>query len=391
MLLGTEIGAALTALEPLGIDMLGLNCATGPGEMSEHLRYLAAHSRIPISCEPNAGLPVLASDGASYPLTPEQLADAHDRFIREFGLSLVGGCCGTTPEHIAVLAGRVAGREPGRQAQAAARARRGLALPARAVPAGHRVPDDRRADERQRVQGVPRGHARGQVRGLRGDRPGADQGRRSPARRVRGLRGPGRRRGHARGRRPVRHRGHAAAGARLDRDRGDRGRARDDRRPLGHQLGQLRGRRRAGLADRPGHAARARARRRRDRADHRRAGPGADRRMEGRHRRAADRGSDRELGDAGRGHHRRLPDVPDRHRPGGDAARRDRDHRGDRRAEAPSSGGADDAGRLERLVRAQARRPRRAELRLPGRMRPRRAGLGHRARGADHADRADTR
>ncbi len=110
MLLGSEIAAALTALEPLGIDMIGLNCATGPGEMSEHLRYLAAHSRIPISCEPNAGLPVLTADGARYPLTPDQLADAHDRFTREFGLSLVGGCCGTTPEHIAALAQRVAGR-----------------------------------------------------------------------------------------------------------------------------------------------------------------------------------------------------------------------------------------------------------------------------------------
>ena len=110
MLLGSEIAAALTALEPLGIDMIGLNCATGPGEMSEHLRYLAAHARIPISCEPNAGLPVLTSDGARYPLTPAQLADAHDRFTREFGLSLVGGCCGTTPEHIAALADRMAGR-----------------------------------------------------------------------------------------------------------------------------------------------------------------------------------------------------------------------------------------------------------------------------------------
>src|SRR5437764_4025979 len=115
MLLGTEIGAALTALEPLGIDMIGLNCATGPGEMSEHLRYLAAHARIPISCEPNAGLPVLTSDGASYPLTPVQLADAHDRFTREFGLSLAGGCCGTTPEHIAVLAARLAGAAPTRR------------------------------------------------------------------------------------------------------------------------------------------------------------------------------------------------------------------------------------------------------------------------------------
>src|SRR5215831_12833703 len=103
MLLGSEIGAALTALEPLGIDLIGLNCATGPDEMSEHLRYLAANSRIPISCEPNAGLPELTSHGAHYPLTPDQLADAHDRFTREFGLSLVGGCCGTTPRHIAAL------------------------------------------------------------------------------------------------------------------------------------------------------------------------------------------------------------------------------------------------------------------------------------------------
>src|SRR6266852_9845156 len=78
--------------------------------MGEHLRHLAGHSRIPLSCMPNAGLPVLTSDGASYPLTPAQLADAHERFTREFGLSLVGGCCGTTPEHIAVLADWVAGR-----------------------------------------------------------------------------------------------------------------------------------------------------------------------------------------------------------------------------------------------------------------------------------------
>jgi 5-methyltetrahydrofolate--homocysteine methyltransferase len=113
MLLGSEIGAALTALEPLGIDMIGLNCATGPGEMSEHLRYLAAHSRIPVSCEPNAGLPELTSDGAYYPLTPDELAQAHERFVSEFGLSLVGGCCGTTPAHVAALVGRLGTRRPG--------------------------------------------------------------------------------------------------------------------------------------------------------------------------------------------------------------------------------------------------------------------------------------
>ena len=107
MLLGSEIGAALTALEPLGIDMIGLNCATGPAEMSEHLRYVARHSRVPLSCMPNAGLPVLGKNGAHYPLTPGELADAHETFVGEYGLSLVGGCCGTTPEHLRQVVERV--------------------------------------------------------------------------------------------------------------------------------------------------------------------------------------------------------------------------------------------------------------------------------------------
>jgi 5-methyltetrahydrofolate--homocysteine methyltransferase len=115
MLLGSEIGAALTALEPLGIDVIGLNCATGPGEMSEHLRYLSRHAQIPLSCMPNAGLPELTSHGARYPLTPRELADAHDTFTAEFGLSLVGGCCGTTPEHLAAVVDRVQGRAPARR------------------------------------------------------------------------------------------------------------------------------------------------------------------------------------------------------------------------------------------------------------------------------------
>src|SRR5712691_9202174 len=117
MLLGTEIGAALTALEPLGIDLIGLNCATGPSEMSEHLRYLAAHARMPLSCMPNAGLPELTSDGAYYPVTPDELASAHEVFAGEFGLALAGGCCGTTPEHLAAVVTRLrdrplAGRRP---------------------------------------------------------------------------------------------------------------------------------------------------------------------------------------------------------------------------------------------------------------------------------------
>ncbi len=112
MLLGSEIGAALTVLEPLGVDAIGLNCATGPAEMSEHLRHLARNARVAIGCMPNAGLPELTPDGARYPLSPEGFTDALDAYVGEFGLNLVGGCCGTTPEHIRQLAQRVAGRTP---------------------------------------------------------------------------------------------------------------------------------------------------------------------------------------------------------------------------------------------------------------------------------------
>lgn len=111
MLLGSEIGAALTALEPLGIDTIGLNCSTGPAEMSEHLRYLSRHARVALSCMPNAGLPILGKDGAHFPLDPEGLADAQEAFVREYGLSLVGGCCGTTPEHLRQVVERVRGHE----------------------------------------------------------------------------------------------------------------------------------------------------------------------------------------------------------------------------------------------------------------------------------------
>ncbi|ROR37308.1 methionine synthase [Kitasatospora cineracea] len=124
MLLGSEIGAALTALEPLGIDFIGLNCATGPEEYSEHLRYLAKNAKVGLSCMPNAGLPVLTKDGSHYPLSPEELADAHEGFVRDYGLALVGGCCGTTPEHLRQVVERVQGlpitaRNPRPEASAA--------------------------------------------------------------------------------------------------------------------------------------------------------------------------------------------------------------------------------------------------------------------------------
>ena len=109
MLMGSEIAAALTALEPLGIDMIGLNCATGPEEMSEHLRHLSKFAHVPVMCMPNAGLPVLTATGASYPLTPGELATAHEQFVKEFGLGLVGGCCGTTPAHLRAVVERLGG------------------------------------------------------------------------------------------------------------------------------------------------------------------------------------------------------------------------------------------------------------------------------------------
>jgi len=112
MLLGSEIGAALTALEPLGVDLLGLNCATGPADMTEHLRYLSQHARVGLSVMPNAGIAELGPAGAVYPLTPDELAEAMRRFALDYGAVLVGGCCGTTPEHIRRVVEAVAGLAP---------------------------------------------------------------------------------------------------------------------------------------------------------------------------------------------------------------------------------------------------------------------------------------
>ncbi|MFM5905762.1 MAG: methionine synthase, partial [Micrococcales bacterium] len=114
MLMGSEIGAALTTLSALGVDAIGLNCATGPAEMSEHLRYLSKFSELPLVVMPNAGLPVLGPHGAHYPLTPSELATAQLQFVRDYGAGLVGGCCGTTPAHIAELARTITGVKPNR-------------------------------------------------------------------------------------------------------------------------------------------------------------------------------------------------------------------------------------------------------------------------------------
>jgi len=112
MLIGSEIGAALVAIDAMKADVIGLNCATGPREMTEHLRHLQANSRMPISCLPNAGLPSIVDGRTHYDLGPDELAEHHARFITEVGVSVVGGCCGTTPEHLQAVVERCASLVP---------------------------------------------------------------------------------------------------------------------------------------------------------------------------------------------------------------------------------------------------------------------------------------
>src|SRR5689334_22558400 len=111
MLLGTDIAASLTTLERMPIDVVGLNCSTGPEHMREPIRYLAENSTLPVSCIPNAGLPLNVDGQAVYPLEPEPFANELAEFVIKHGVSTVGGCCGTTPEHLKLLVERVGGRK----------------------------------------------------------------------------------------------------------------------------------------------------------------------------------------------------------------------------------------------------------------------------------------
>src|ERR1700722_15060052 len=115
MLPGTEIGAALTALEAMRPDVIGLNCATGPAEMGEAVRHLAGHSRLPVAVQPNAGLPSVVDGAMHYDLTPEGLADHLERFVTELGVNVIGGCCGTTPEQLRAVVERCRNLTPHRR------------------------------------------------------------------------------------------------------------------------------------------------------------------------------------------------------------------------------------------------------------------------------------
>ena len=104
MLLGTDIASSLTTLQAMRVDVIGLNCSTGPEHMREPVRFLTEHGTVPISVIPNAGLPLNTGTGeAVYPLEPAPMAEMLREFVTEFGVRIVGGCCGTTPEHLASI------------------------------------------------------------------------------------------------------------------------------------------------------------------------------------------------------------------------------------------------------------------------------------------------
>jgi len=113
MLVGTEIGAAVTTMEPFPLFAFGMNCATGPEDMREHVRYLGHYSPFPISIQPNAGMPDNINGQTVYPLTPEELARAHYDFITKNGVEIVGGCCGSEPEHLKAVVEAVSHLKPG--------------------------------------------------------------------------------------------------------------------------------------------------------------------------------------------------------------------------------------------------------------------------------------
>src|SRR6185503_4696300 len=120
MLLGTDISSVLATLEALKVDVIGLNCSTGPEDMRDAIRYLGEHSPFPIHCIPNAGIPHQGPEGETiFPEQPEPLANVLQEFVERFGVGIVGGCCGTTPDHIRAIVERVGGREPVERPEAA--------------------------------------------------------------------------------------------------------------------------------------------------------------------------------------------------------------------------------------------------------------------------------
>jgi len=114
MLLGTDIRGALATLEAMAVDVIGLNCSTGPDLMRDSIRYLGQHASVPIHCIPNAGLPINDGGRAFYPMRPEPMAETLREFVAENGVNIIGGCCGTTPDHVRAMVAAIANRAPSR-------------------------------------------------------------------------------------------------------------------------------------------------------------------------------------------------------------------------------------------------------------------------------------
>ena len=337
---------------------------------------------MPISALPNAGLPSVVDGKMHYDLTPDALAEHLSSFVTELGVSVIGGCCGTTPEHLAKVVAACAGLEPARPL-AGARAVGRLAVRGGAVRAGAVVPRHRRAHERQRLEALPRRHARRRLGddGRHGARPGARRG--APARRLRRLHGRRRGQGHDGGGATLRHPVVDPARHRHHRGARRRGRPAVDRRAARAQLGQPRGRGRSRHEARPVPHPRPRLRRRCHLHVHRHRRSGAHGRLEAARRQGHPRPRRRALRPrAFRPAHRPpRPAAFDRH--GGEPPGRHRDDRGDPADQGRAAGRAHGARPLERVVRARAGRPPAAQLRLPARVRAGRARRRHRARRQD--------
>ena len=308
MLLGTDISSVLTTLEALKVDVIGLNCSTGPEDMRDAIRFLGEFSPVPVACIPNAGLPLQGPDGETiFPEQPEPLAEALKEFVERYGVGIVGGCCGTTPEHIAAIAERVAGKPVARAPGAAAAA---AVLDDRRDAAACRSPRPTMVGERVNSQGSRKAKellladdydglvqiAEDQVTGgahvldlcvALTERTDEDEQMRLVAKKV-SLTQP--------------------APIQIDSTEPEviETRAGADPRPRDRQLGQPRGRARQA---RPRRAGRAGARRGADRADDRRGRDGQDGRAQGRDRPAHPRSCCDEHGLDPRAADLRLPDV----------------------------------------------------------------------------------
>ncbi len=374
MLLGTDIRAVLTTLAALDVDVIGLNCSTGPEDMRDAIRYLGENSPLPVHCIPNAGLPLQGPDGETiFPEKPEPLAATLGEFVERYGVGIVGGCCGTTPEHIAAIRERVAGRVP------APRPAAGPIQVSSMMTSTPLVQEPRPTLVGERVNS--QGSRRAKELLLADDYDGLVQvaedqvdRRRPRARRLRGAdRAPGRGRADGDGGQADLPHPACADPGRLDRAGGDPCRAGADPGAGDRQLDQPRGRPRQGRRRRAaGEGARCRA----DRADHRRGRDGEDRRAQGRDRQANPRPRLRGARPRPRGADLRRAHLHPDHRRRGVEALRGRDDRGDPPDQGRDPRRQDLARRLQRLLRRLAAGPRRAQLGLPAPLRRGRARPG---------------